>query len=161
MKSTQNQNKTQIQVINIEKTIQAIKVLRTKVLIVPAEPLARGRVLRELADEIIVQLEINDYLTISAVNALVEIFDKPLADTVYTALIQDLEHLSKLKLQELKLELRSLYELKLTTKLQRLSPDEFRQHIQVLKSLRFKFDDILKLWYKLYEAGKPVAHPLA
>jgi hypothetical protein len=161
MKSTQNQT----QLVNIPKLIEAIRSLRVKRLdllaTIPSEPLTRGRMLRELANEIIRQLGIDDYLTITAIDALVEIFDKPYADAVYTLLMQDLEQLSKLKLQELKLEPRSLYEVKMTVKLQRLPPDEFRQHIQILKSLKFKFDDILKHWYKIYEAGKPIVHPLA
>ena len=161
MKSTQNQT----QVVNVEKIIQAIRILRAMRLDLlpklPDNPIERGRVLRELENEIIVQLGINDYLTVTAINALIEIFDKPFADSVYLSVMQDLEQLSKLKLQELRLELRSLYELKLTAKLQRLPPDEFKQHVQVLKSLRFRFDDMLKHWYKIYEAGKPVVHPLA
>jgi hypothetical protein len=127
----------------------------------PANPLERGRVLRELENEIINQLGINDYLTVTAINALIEIIDKPFTDVVYMALIQGLEQLSKLKLQELKVEPRSTWEIKITVRLARLPQDEFKQHIQVLKSMKFRFDDLLKCWYKIYEAGKPVVHPLA
>jgi hypothetical protein len=153
------------EILNVKKVIEAIKILRVKLLDIlpklPSNPLDRGKVLRELANEIVTQVGIDDYPTRVAVDALVEIFDKPYADSVYTAIMNDLEQLSRLKLQELRIELRSLYEIKIAVKLQRLPSDEFKQHLNVLKTMRFKFDDILKIWYKIYEAGKPIVHPLA
>jgi hypothetical protein len=152
------------QIIDVEKVIQAIRLLRAKRLDLlsrlPDNPLERGRVLWALTDEVVAQVGINDHLTKTAVDMLILIFDKPYADSVYTSLMSDLEKISKLKLQELKLVPRSMYEVKLELKLQRLPQDEFKQHVQTLKSLKFRFDDILKQWYKIYEAGRPVAHPL-
>jgi hypothetical protein len=155
----------QTQLINIPKLIEAIRVLRAKLLDVlpklPSAPLERDRVLRDLGREVAAQVGIDDYLTLASVDALIFVFDKPFADTVYTSIMNDVERLSKLKLAELKIEPRSMYEVKIVLRLQRLTQDEFKQHIQALKSMKFKFDDILKCWYKIYEAGKPIVHPLA
>jgi hypothetical protein len=158
-------NTTQAQLVNIPKLIEVIKILRVKRLELltklPDDPLGRDRILRELSNKIVAQVGIDDYLTLTAVDALIFILDKPYADSTYISLINDLEQLSKLKLQELRLEPRSLYEVKITVKLQKLPQDEFKQHIQALKSMKFKFDELLKYWFKIYEAGKPAVHPLA
>ena len=160
-----NANQVINQVINIEKVIQVIRILRVKRLDIltklPSAPLERERMLRELANEIVQQLGINDYLTISAVDALVNVIDKPFADSVYTSLMNDLQQVSKLKLAELRVFARSLWDVEVTMKLQKLSSEEFKQSVRLLKSLKFKFDEILKCWNKIYEAGKPAAHPLA
>jgi len=160
-----NANQVINQVINIEKVIQVIRILRVKRLDIlvrlPSAPLERERMLRELENEIVQQLGVDDYLTVSAVNALVNVIDKPFADSVYTSLINDLQQLSKLKLAELKVVTRSLWDVEARVRLQKLPPEEFGQSVHLLKSLKFRFDDILKCWYKIYEAGKPAAHPLA
>ena len=160
-----NANQVINQVINIEKVIQVIRILRVKRLDIltklPSAPLERERMLRELANEIVQQLGINDYLTISAVDALVNVIDKPFADSVYTSLMNDLQQVSKLKLAELRVFARSLWDVEVTMKLQKLSSEEFKQSVRLLKSLKFKFDEILKCWNKIYEAGNPAAHPLA
>jgi hypothetical protein len=155
-------NETRI--VNVSKVIEVIKILRIKRLDLlsrlPDNPLERDRILRELENEIIKQLEINDYLTVKALDALIFVFDKPFADVVYTSIANDLEQLSKLKLQELKVEAESTWGVRVDVKLERLAQEEFKQHVQVLKSLKFRFIDLLKCWRKIYEAGKPIAHPL-